>query len=88
MRILIVGATYVFKQDTRPPAQGNFMAKRLRAYFGYEERAIRDAIDDGSRTPAGRPPFSNSGRSGTCSSGGQFPRYPAIAAVRHAGTTK
>ena len=64
------------------------LAAIMESHFGYEERAIRGAIDDGVQDTGWTTAVSNSGRSGTCSSGGQFPRYPAIAAVRHAGTTK
>ena len=36
---LIAGGTYVFRQETRLRARGDFMAKQLRRYHGYEERA-------------------------------------------------
>jgi methyl-accepting chemotaxis protein len=39
--LLIGGGTFVFRKETQRPAQGNFMAKNLRRYQGYEERAGR-----------------------------------------------
>ncbi|MEZ4294030.1 MAG: methyl-accepting chemotaxis protein [Polyangiaceae bacterium] len=39
--LLIGGGTFVFRQETRRPSQGNFLAKHLRRYQGYEERAGR-----------------------------------------------
>lgn len=39
--LLIVGGTFVFRKETARPTQGNFLAKHLRRYQGYEERAGR-----------------------------------------------
>ena len=39
--LLIVGGTFVFKKETRPPAQGNYLAKHYRRYLGYEDRSGR-----------------------------------------------
>lgn len=66
--LLIGGGTFVFKKETKPPAQGNFLAKHLRRYQGYEERAGRgmtnvlDVVADDARLrkalskAAGPPP--------------------------------
>ena len=39
--LLIVGGTLVVKNETRFRNRGNFMAKQLRRYHGYEERVGR-----------------------------------------------
>jgi methyl-accepting chemotaxis protein len=39
--LLIVGGTFVFRKETARPPQGNFLAKHLRRYQGYEERSGR-----------------------------------------------
>src|SRR6185295_11782988 len=39
--LLIGGGTFVFRNETQRSAQGNFLAKHLRRYQGYEERAGR-----------------------------------------------
>ena len=39
--LLIGGGTFVFRKETQRPAQGNFLAKHLRRYQGYEERSGR-----------------------------------------------
>ncbi|MFO0611843.1 MAG: methyl-accepting chemotaxis protein [Polyangiaceae bacterium] len=39
--LLIAGGAFVFKRQARQPSQGNFLAKHLRRYQGYEERVGR-----------------------------------------------
>ncbi len=39
--LLIAGGAFVFKRQARQPSQGNFLAKHLRRYQGYEDRAGR-----------------------------------------------
>lgn len=39
--LLIGGGTFVFRKETQRPSQGNFLAKNLRRYQGYEEKAGR-----------------------------------------------
>ncbi len=39
--LLIVGGTFVVKKQNRSASQGNFLAKHLRRYQGYEERIGR-----------------------------------------------
>lgn len=39
--LLIIGGTFVVKQSAKPSSQGNYLAKHLRRYQGYEERAGR-----------------------------------------------
>jgi methyl-accepting chemotaxis protein len=39
--LLIVGITFLLKEQAKPPSQGNFLARTLRRYQGYEDRAGR-----------------------------------------------
>ncbi|MBK8251325.1 MAG: HAMP domain-containing protein [Polyangiaceae bacterium] len=39
--LLIGGGTFVFRKETQRPSQGNFLAKHLRRYQGYEDRSGR-----------------------------------------------
>jgi len=39
--LLIGGGTFVFRKETQRPSQGNFLAKHLRRYHGYQERTGR-----------------------------------------------
>src|SRR5262249_46604477 len=39
--LLIVGGTFVFRNETQRATQGNSLAKHLRRYQGYEEQAGR-----------------------------------------------
>lgn len=88
--LLIVGGTFVFRQETARPTQGNFLAKHLRRYQGYEERAGRgltgalEILAEDPRLRAlmiGAPPSAPTEEKGDAPAAPQAPAAPSAASL-------